>query len=83
MNCVSTANFNKLYMIKKKAIRIVTNSKYNAHTLPLFLQNNIMPLEKIIKAEKLKFMHSIYYGYAPKSFENIWQKNETRDSSIE
>jgi hypothetical protein len=29
------------------------------------------------------FMHSVEYGYAPKSFENIWLKNNDRNADRE
>ncbi len=82
LNCLSTANTNRLFKIQKKAIRLMTGSKYNAHTKPLFLQQGILPLEKIIKQGKLKFMHLVYYGYAPKSFAQTWRKNNEREQNL-
>jgi len=79
LSTLSTKNTNKISKIQKKAVRIVTNSKYNAHTTPLFFQHKILPFEKIIKMAKLQFMHSIYYEYAPVSFVNIWTKNNVRN----
>jgi len=78
LNCLSTSNKNKLAKIQKKAIRIITKSRYNDHTAPLFIGHKILPLDKIIKKGKLNFMHSVYYNYSPKSFENVWTKNEER-----
>jgi len=79
LSTLSTKNSTKIAKIQKKAVRIVTNSKYNAHTNPLFFQHKILPFEKIIKMAKLQFMHSIYYEYAPVSFVNIWTKNNVRN----
>ncbi len=39
LNCLSKTNLNRLEKVQKKAIRIITNSKYNAHTAPLFIDN--------------------------------------------
>jgi len=78
LSTLSTKNSTKIAKIQKKAVRIVTNSKYNAHTNPLFFQHKILPFEKIIKMAKLQFMHSIYYEYAPVSFVNTWTKNNVR-----
>jgi len=66
LNCLS--NMNRLEKVKKKAIRVITKSPYNAHTPPLFFINKILPLDKIIKQSKLLFMHSIFNEYAPISF---------------
>lgn len=82
LSTLSTANRNRLFKVQKKAIRIMTNSNYNAHTSPLFVQHKILPLDLILKQGKLLFMHSIYYGYAPKSFSNVWKKNEQRTGEL-
>ena len=66
----------------KKAIRIITNSAYNAHASPLFLQHKNLPLEKIIKQAKLTFMHSYHFNYAPKSVTIIWQNNAARHQDV-
>jgi len=81
LNCLNKSNFNRLEKIQKKAIRIITESPYNAHTQPLFFSNKILPLEKIVKQGKLLFMHSVFYKYSPMSFQNVWQKNSDRQIS--
>ena len=63
---------------KKKAIRIITKSEYNAHTVPLLFDNEILPIDKSIKMAKLLFMHSIFYDYAPRSFMHMWTRNNER-----
>ena len=60
----------------------MTNSRYNAHTQPLFSDHKILPLNQILKQGRLIFMHSIFYNYAPKSFANVWVKNDERDLDI-
>ena len=54
-------------------------AKYRDHTKELFKKANILPLEKIIRQSKSLFMHSIFYNYAPVSFENIWTKITERN----
>jgi hypothetical protein len=61
----------------------MTGSAYNAHTLPLFIKHKILTLEKIIKQKKLQFMHSVVYGYAPKSFINTWTSNDVRQGAYQ
>jgi len=39
---------NQLYLKQKSAIRITTNSKYNAHTQPLFKKLEILPLPDLL-----------------------------------
>jgi len=81
LNCLSQSNKNKIFKIQKKAIRVITGSKYNAHTSPLFLRLGILPFEKLIKQSKLLFMHSINFNYAPKSFNETWIKNGERNGN--
>ena len=81
-SCTSQTNLNKIYMQQKKAIRIITNSSYTAHTGPLFTRLHILPLEQIITQARLTFMHSIYYEYAPHSFTNTWQTHSQRNPDI-
>ena len=83
LNCTSASNKNKIFKIQKKAIRLITNSTYNAHTTPLFLQHKILPYDKIIKQCKLVFMHSVNYNYAPSSFVDIWRKNNDRELGLQ
>ena len=46
---------------KKKAIRIVANSKYNDHTEPLFKSLGILKLDDVFKQSVLKFYYSYCY----------------------
>jgi hypothetical protein len=82
LSCLSNTNKKTLLKVQKKAIRLITKSKYNAHTAPLFLELKILPFDKIIKQGKLIFMHSINFQYAPKAFTNIWTKNGSRQGDL-
>ncbi len=42
LGITSQTNINKISAIQKKAIRVITNSNYNAHTNPLFHQLQIL-----------------------------------------
>jgi hypothetical protein len=80
--CTSQTKISKIFMQQKKAIRIICNSSYNAHTAPLFNLLDILPLEKVITHAKLTFMHSVYYGHAPNSFANTWQTQAQRNPDL-
>jgi hypothetical protein len=82
LSCTSITNRKKLFKVQKKAIRIITNSRYNAHTNQLFLDHKILPVEQLFKQGKMLFMHSVYYNYAPKSFRNTWIKNDQRQNDL-
>jgi hypothetical protein len=67
-SCTSLANLNRISILQKISIRIITGSGPYAHTEELFLNNRILTFEKIILLNKLLFMPSIAYNYAPQSF---------------
>jgi len=82
MNSITQKNRQKIMKIQKKAIRIMTQSTYNAHTNPLFKKHKILPYDLLIKQAQLTFMHSIEHNLAPASFANTWVKNATREPNL-
>ncbi|MBY0379860.1 MAG: reverse transcriptase family protein, partial [Burkholderiales bacterium] len=66
------SSLSHLFTKQKAAIRIITNSAYNAHTEPLFKSLSILPLTSLILVSNLKFFHSYVYNYLPSSFTNTW-----------
>jgi hypothetical protein len=45
--CIIASNRQRIEKVLKKAIRIITNSAYAAHTKPLFIQHAILPFDKL------------------------------------
>jgi len=66
---------NQIALKQKAAIRIITNSSYNAHTQPLFRKLKILPFMDLIKYQKLVFFQTIVQKRAPILFDNIWITN--------
>jgi hypothetical protein len=79
LSCTSASNLTAIGKLQKKAIRIMTKSNFNTHTGPLFLDNRILPFDKLILQNKLLFFHSVEFKYAPRSFANTWTKNADRE----
>ena len=67
-----------LFKRQKAAIRIITLSKYNAHTEPLFKSLFILPLHLLCDFFRLQFMHQYIQGLLPSSFDNTWTTNFNR-----
>jgi hypothetical protein len=82
MSILNKKNRTKIFKIQKKAVRIMTNSGYNAHTNPIFQRHLILPFDLLIQQGQLSFMHAINNNYAPKSFATTWLKNRDRDPNI-
>ena len=52
----------RILKLQKKAVRIITNAKYNAHSEPLFKQLNILRIDHIFKRQCIKFYHKLVNG---------------------
>jgi hypothetical protein len=59
---------NQLTKIQKKLIRIISNSKYNAHCDPLFRKLKILKLSDICALHDLKFCYKYEHGLLPHYF---------------
>jgi hypothetical protein len=73
--CAYTTSLQRLRVKQKESIRIVNNVGYRDHTLQLFKENLILPLDEMIKFAKLKFMHCYANQKLPLSFHGIWPQN--------
>jgi hypothetical protein len=71
--------YGELFKLQKASIRIITNSKYNAHTEPLFKKCNILPLPDLINFFKVQFMHHFTQNFLPISFNYTWLRNSVRN----
>ena len=65
----------RVYNLQKKAIRIMTASKYNAHTEPLFKQLNIMKVEDSFELQCLKFYYKFKTNTLLAFFDDIFTRN--------
>ena len=64
---------NSLISKQKMAVRCISNSKYNAHTAPIFKKLNILPFDLLVKYFQLQFMHDHKFNLLPRSFNNVWR----------
>ena len=54
---------------QKKAIRLITNSNYSAHTTPLFIELGLLKLQDVFKLKLLKFYYKLSYDLLPSYFQ--------------
>ena len=59
----------RIEALQKKAIRLVTNSAYIAHTTPLFIEEGLLKVQDIFKLKLLKFYYKLYNNLLPPYFE--------------
>ncbi len=55
----------KITKLQKKAVRIISLSKYNAHTEPIFKQILLLKVIDILKLQELKFYHKFKNNKLP------------------
>jgi hypothetical protein len=67
-----------LFLKQKKAVRLISNTNFRAHTAEIFKDLKILPLNQMIESSKVKFMHKFSNNRLPFSFTNSWQKNGER-----
>lgn len=62
---------NRLIILQKKIVRIITFSKYNAHTQPLFDSNKLIQFQYINYIETAIFMYKLMNNKLPVAFNSI------------
>ena len=77
-SAASPSLLKKIILKQKAAVRCISSSKYNAHTVPIFKQHKILPFDQLVNYFKVQFM--LYYrnNDLPRSFRNVWQWNYER-----
>ena len=66
------SNLLKLQSIQSKAIRILAGASWLEHASPLYVQLNILTLNKLISYALAKLMHKYYLKCLPPSFNNYF-----------
>ena len=62
--------------MQKRAVRIITKSKYNASTLPLFGRSHVLQLEDIPKLELAKMMYNYSHKMLPEQLQTLFDSND-------
>ena len=60
--------------LQKKAVRIITSAKYNAHTEPIFKKLSILNIHDLFSLCQLKFYHNYLNKLLPHHFINMYFK---------
>ena len=75
--CMTNASTIKpLVTLQKKAIIIINKSEFHAHTAPLFKNEGILPIKKLIDYNAYLFMFDFIHKNLPKTFDSTWLTND-------
>ena len=66
-------NLGQIETIQRKALRILTRSRYNAHTDPLFKKHNILKVSDLIQLNQTLIVRQYKNGKLPESFSGFFQ----------
>ena len=69
------SNLNRLKVLQKRIVRIITNSSYDAHTAPLFYSYSLLNLDNIHFLQVGIFMFSVNTKTISKTFQDMFCKN--------
>ena len=56
---------------QKRALRIMTNNRYNAHTEPLFKKSSLLKVKDIFDVQCLKFWYKFVNNRLPRYFRDV------------
>ena len=69
--------WNRLAKLQKRAVRIITNSKYNAHTEPLYKELQLLKITDIFDVQCMKFWYKFSNNTLPNYFRTMFRYNNT------
>ena len=74
---------NKVFLLQKAAIKIITFSTFSAHTSPLFKEKCILKLNDYVTLENCLFVYDFLNGSLPLSFKDYFKTlNEVYHSNV-
>ena len=70
-------HIDKLFILQKRAIRLISKSDYRCPSLPLFIKQKILPIRELIKLNISIFMFKYHQQILPVLFDKMFQKNSS------
>ena len=67
--------WNRIFKLQKRAVRIMTNSKYNSHSEPLFKELKLLMISDIFKIQCMKFWYKFKNKTLPSFFKSFFKYN--------
>ena len=68
-------NNNRILKLQKRAVRIISKAKYNAHTEPLFKNLMLLKIQDIFTLQCCKFYYKQTRDQLPAYFRNFFDRN--------
>ena len=68
-------SLNRIWLLQKRAVRVMTNSEYRAHSAPLFERLKVLDIFKVNTFHIAKFMFLYHHWLLPVSLSNLFVTN--------
>ena len=68
-------HISKLFVLQKRAVRVITNNGINTPSLPLFIKLKILPIFELVRLNVLLFMFKFQKGILPSLFNTMFTTN--------
>ena len=84
----SSTNLNRIFILQKKCMRLITFSDYNAHSNELYIKLNLLKVKDIIKVRNVILVHDLLNGKCPArvsstfSLNNYQHNHHTRGNKL-
>lgn len=75
-------HMNRLFLLQKRAIRIISRSHFLAHTSVLFLSLNVLKIADLFYFRCSIFSYKLYNNQLPTSFLNVFKLNTISHSHV-
>ena len=75
----SSKSLGRLAKLQKWGMRTAMNSKYNAHTAPMFKQNNILKLDDLYKLKSRALLRAKIEGTTPETVTDMFRYYEVKN----
>ena len=62
----------RIFLLQKKAVRLMCSEKFNAHTDPLFKKLNILKVTEVFQLRSIKFYYKYVKSELPQYFSNLY-----------
>ena len=72
----------RIELLHKKAIRLITNSSYSAHTTPLFIALGLLKVQDMFNLKLLKFYYKLSSNLLPQyceSYRDVIERAPARE----
>ena len=69
-------HMNKIILLQKRVLRFIYGMEYRAHTIPLFISANILPVNMLYLKPVAAQMHDVSSGIKPSKISNLFTQSQ-------